>query len=175
MTGLNLGCGPHANVASAEWLNVDRYSLEHWPQPPHVIADVLAGLPFPDDHFDRAYIGHLLEHLEYEVEVPAALAEVWRVCEAGSRVMVVGPCYDKAVMLNSTDELLGMIRPPKRDPGPPGIHHRWLPTTEATLRAVRAFDPAAEEVLVTGVAPPVWPNACPGALWQTAIYAHVVK
>lgn len=177
MVGLNLGSGPHANVAPApKWMNVDRYNLPHWPRPPDVMANVLEGLPFPDDHFDCAYLGHLLEHLEYNEEIPVALREVRRVCKADSPVRVVGPCFYKARALGSAYELEDIIKPPEEFTEPPGIEHRWLPTTDATLRAIQLLlDPVAFEVPVGTVRPPEWPNAAPGAEWQVAVAATIKK
>lgn len=176
MTGLNLGSGDHADVAPAGWVNVDRYRMSHWRRQPDVMANVLDGLPFPDDHFDRCYMGHFLEHLGYEDEIPVALAEVRRVCRDGAPVMVVGPDHVKAAEQLCSQELLDIIWPGHEVREPAGIHHRWRSTAAATLEALhRWLDPNAVEVLVSDVCLPEWPNPVPDALWQLAVSATVLK
>ena len=83
---LNLGCGDHR--APAPWVNIDRWPGVH----PDVVASADA-LPFRSGSVERLYCGHLLEHLEWETELPEALAEIRRVTDS---VCFVGPDYDRA-------------------------------------------------------------------------------
>lgn len=179
MAGLNLGSGDHANVVTqchGNWLNVDKYSMVHWPQQPDIIADVLTGLPFDDHTFDRCYLGHFLEHLDYETELPVALAEVRRVCQPGAEVRIVGPCVHKAQAMGLDPTWIRTVLDIHgHGPDvPAGIGHRWTPTTEATVQAAREhLDPEAVEVSLGSVCPPAWPNAEWSALWQVAVAATV--
>lgn len=155
--GLNLGCGQHADIATQDWLNVDRHCLPEWPQPPDVLANVLEGLPFPTGRFSYVYLGHLLEHLEYTQELPAALAEVRRVCRPQAQIRVVGPCLHRAAKLHFDPEWVALWDHGVDDAS--GLCHRWAPTTEATLAAVQLLDPDAYEIPVETVRLPEWPNA----------------
>ena len=174
MLGLNIGSGDHADVGKAcpGWTNIDKYSMAHWRVQPDVICDILDGIPWPDATIDRVYLGHVAEHLDYETELPFALREIRRVLKSCGQLMVVGPCYMKAVATSQPEWLLHDIRPPDEYTEPKGIEHRWLPTTEATLAAVKTVFSVAVEIPVDTVRPPRWPNACPDALWQCAVIAR---
>lgn len=183
MPGLNLGSGEHSWFAAIEtgggerltdWVNVDRYSLPHWKKPPDVVANVLDGLPFDDDYFDRAYLGHLLEHLEYNHEIPVMFRELRRVCKSGAPVRIVGPCVDKTVAKGYGQDLVKIMMPGTANAHMPGLDHRWVPTTNATLRAVQLLlDPDAYEIDIGVVCMPAWPNVAPDLDWQCAIAATV--
>jgi SAM-dependent methyltransferase len=176
MVKLNLGSGQHADLVRfcpGEWINVDRNNFPEWPQPPDLIANVLDGLPFADNHFDGAYLGHFLEHLEYDQEVPFALAEVRRVCRPGAAVMTVGPCTVKAQALKCDPAWIKFIGH-AHTAGRPGEAHRWNPTTEATVAAIRAhLDPSAVQIPVVDVHPPEWPNSDWWDSWQCAVTATI--
>ena len=169
--GLNLGCGDHAHLGGDAWLNVDRHDLPHWQQPPDVIANVLTGLPFPPGRFSSVYLGHILEHLDFHEEIPVLWAELQRVCRPGAVIRVVGPCVDKAQALGLDPGWIATWSQPSDDPS--GCVHRWTPTTDATMSAVRQLDPQASEIPVWSVQPPDWPNAAPDAAWQVAVAATV--
>jgi SAM-dependent methyltransferase len=53
------------------------------------VGDCQQRLPYPDGHFDRVVIVHVLEHLP---DLPAALREVRRVLKPSGRLAVVYPC-----------------------------------------------------------------------------------
>ncbi|HWC14409.1 MAG TPA: glycosyltransferase [Actinomycetota bacterium] len=126
---LNIGCG---EFYAAGWINTDLTSNEL--VNPDVIASVLH-LPFPDNSFDAVYMGHILEHLTKEVEVPKALAEVLRVLTPDGRFACIGPDIEKALVLRKrglADEKL--IETIVGGEGRwPGDEHQWLPT-EATVK-----------------------------------------
>lgn len=82
---LNLGCGPYPATG---WLNVD--VVREGRTQPDVIATAGEPLPFPNGYFERAYLGHVLEHVPW-AEVPRVLADVRRVVKAGGSVCVLGP------------------------------------------------------------------------------------
>lgn len=79
---LNLGCGPFHPEG---WVSVD---VEPGMKP-DVVADILS-LPFGDESADKVYLGHVLEHLPFEM-VEAALAEATRVLRPGGKLGIVGP------------------------------------------------------------------------------------
>jgi SAM-dependent methyltransferase len=55
-----------------------------------ITGDCQKRLPFPDDHFERVLAIHVLEHLP---NLPAAVAELYRVCDKHQGVLaVVIPC-----------------------------------------------------------------------------------
>src|SRR5262249_34697809 len=58
--------------------NMSRSIKERFPRINVVTADCQERLPFPDNHFDRLLAIHVLEHLP---NLPAALREVYRVCD----------------------------------------------------------------------------------------------
>lgn len=169
--GLNLGSGDHAVLGGDGWLNVDRHHLPHWPQPPDILANVLTGLPVPDGRFHLVYLGHFLEHLHYEREIPLLWAELRRVCQPGAPLRVVGPCVHKAHAVGKDPAWVETWAYGCDDPS--GLSHRWAPTTEATMAAVRQLDPDAVEVPVATVCPPDWPNIEPDGPWQVAVAATV--
>lgn len=162
---LNLGCGDYN--APAPWVNIDKHPSRS--VRPDIVADA-SSLPFGDATADAVYCGHLLEHLGYEDELPAVLAEVRRVLLPGGAACFVGPDYDRA-MSNPEWAALG---PAIRDGGQRwvGDEHRWLSTGPRTLQAVRAVFPGAEEVDLASLDPswPVW--ARDG--WQFAILTEIL-
>lgn len=171
MLGLNLGSGEHTEIGQMcrNWVNVDKYPQRRGAQP-DVLADVLEGLPFPDGHFSRAYLGHICEHFGYDDELPAVLREVERVLKSGGELRVVGPCLDKAMAMGENEALLDIIRAPKVQTQAKGLGHMWTATTDLTLRALRNVFPNAEEIPVAEVCQPTWPNPS-NVGWQCAFKA----
>lgn len=166
--GLNLASGPHADQADPTWVNVDQHSLPHWPRPPHVRANIHA-LPFPDATFTTAYIGHVLEHVEW-AELPTLGAELRRVLTPDAEVMIVGPALDLAEQTSQPRWLLDDItEDPNRDGS--GMTHAWTATVPLTLHAVSLLGLRhIRQVPVSTVTRP-WPNPnC--APWQVAVSAH---
>lgn len=159
---LNLGCGNHR--APAPWVNVDQYAGSE------VEADVVAqasNLPFKSHSISALYCGHLLEHLEYESELPAVLAEIRRVLTVNGRLCVVGPDYDRAEANPEWHVLLSVIR----DGADrwPGDRHQWLSTGPATVEAMREVFPGAREVDITTLSD--WPLV-DDVGWQFAVLAR---
>lgn len=92
---VNVGCGPHPT--GPDWLDTDLVQV-----PGIIEPDVLVT---PDDPFpfgtgtvERAYLGHVLEHVPW-VAVPDFIAELDRVLVDGGRVCVVGPDTLEAIRL----------------------------------------------------------------------------
>ena len=87
MRRLNIGCGTHY---AEGWVNVDVVYLPEHDTTPDVVADPLQGLPFPDGSADRIYLGHVLEHVDWEQVVPF-VTEIRRVIAPDGQLMVTGP------------------------------------------------------------------------------------
>jgi SAM-dependent methyltransferase len=152
---LNLGCGPHYRKGGC---NADTY------RGGDVRPDVLlagGALPFPDAYFERAYLGHVLEHVPSD-DVPALLAEVRRVVAPGGPVLVVCPDVGLAVeryAFQPTDknrEHLWACAEGTGD-GRPGERHLWNATAPRVLALVRGVFDDAEELPVEPQSLKGWP------------------
>lgn len=85
MNLLNVGCGPHyANG----WLNTDVYQDEL--VKPDVVVERGLRYPFIDSYFDGAYLGHVIEHIEW-TQVDDFILEISRVVKPGAPILIVGP------------------------------------------------------------------------------------
>ena len=157
---LNVGSGPHP--APSPWINVDRHPELF--DNVHVAVSVL-DLPFRDRTVEAIYAGHILEHLGWHDELPAALAEFRRVLRFDGVLCVVGPCIDLAIATRQPEDLLAAIREDWAEPS--GLGHRWTPTARLTGQALAAAGFVVAEVDVTSIVPPEWPNPST-APWQCA-------
>lgn len=92
---LNVGVGPHPT--GPDWVDTDLVRV-----PGIIEPDVLVTpddpFPFPDGTVERAYLGHVLEHVPW-CDVPAFLAELRRVLAPGADVCFVGPDALEAIRL----------------------------------------------------------------------------
>lgn len=156
MLRLNIGCGEYY---ADGWTNLD---LQSCPHRKDISADVRA-LPFPDGCCERVYVGHLLEHLAPDSELPAALAEIRRVLADGGRFMAVGPDIARA----DTDELRERIVNGERRWG--GDRHQWTCSEAVLLAAVRGVFPDAAAVAPADIGAE-WP-AVSRIGWQCAVTA----
>lgn len=175
MLGLNMACGSHADIADDTWLNVDHWSDPEWARKPDALASA-AALPFRDQVFDRLYLGHFLEHLEWPGSVDAIGAELRRVCKPGAEVRIVGPALDLAIRTGQPESLLERIRKDDdwRTMHPPGSGHAWTATVPLTVRAAGTAGFTDVKVIpVETVLAPEWPNPCTDP-WQVALSAVVL-
>lgn len=171
-TCLNVCCGDHADKAGPDWLSMDLYSMDHWAKKPDVICSIF-DMPFEDNRFLRAYMGHCLEHLEYDA-IPDAIAEMRRVCKSGATIAVVGPCVELAERSGQPGWLLKQIARPEKSTEAPGIEHRWTPTAALTRDILRTSGLKNVTVVdITEIARPDWPNPNSDAPWQCAMFATV--
>lgn len=137
MTGsyLNAGCGPQAVTG---WVNLDT--------DPDTAADLrgdVTALPFRAAVFHRVYASHLLEHLGYFDQLPAALAEFRRVLAPDGWLAVICPDIERAVLIGEPRTLLEAIvawpdewntrKWPVKTP-PRG--HAWTATAQFVTRAL---------------------------------------
>lgn len=81
---VNLGCG---DAGKDGWFNIDSA------QAPGVtcVYDCRKRLPLPDAAAKAIFTEHLLEHLDYDEEVPLFLRECYRVLEPGGVLRIVVP------------------------------------------------------------------------------------
>jgi len=98
---VNIGCGRNGK---AGWVNVDSIAA------PGVtcVYDCRKHLPLATGSAKAVFTEHLLEHLEYEDEVPAFLAECHRILEPGGVLRIVvpdGSKYLAAYCANDWDAL----------------------------------------------------------------------
>lgn len=164
---INVGSGNHPCPG---WVNID-ISPKHQPD---VVASVYA-LPFRRGTFVQAYLGHVLEHLAWDL-LPAAVKEVIRVCIPGARVMAVGPDIDRAVATGQPHWLLAQILD---DWGKknymPGERHAWTPNEVRTVEALcRGGLTDVTPVAVAEVMAPDWPNPATDP-WQCAVSARTPR
>lgn len=164
---LNLGSGTHY---AEGWVNVDLYEPPVGSKFPDVFASIY-DLPFEDDYFAAAYLGHLIEHLVWN-DIPDGFAELRRVLKPGATVMVVGPCLYRAIATQQPRFIIEAIVADPRNP-PTGHGHAWTPTEELTRLALERGGLVDVTTLgIVGVAPPQWPNPST-APWQTAAMGRV--
>jgi hypothetical protein len=88
MSWLNVGCGPHR--APAPWVNLDVH-VGDGIQPDVQVADPMFPLAdYPDGGVDRVYLGHVLEHVQWD-RLPLFLADIVRALCPGGELVAVGP------------------------------------------------------------------------------------
>jgi predicted SAM-dependent methyltransferase len=85
---LNLGSG---YIEHPDWCAVDKQDYGH-----NIVADVLEGLPFPDELFKTVIMNHTLQMFHYD-ELPVVLKEVKRVMEKGAVLRILTPDLKKAI------------------------------------------------------------------------------
>jgi len=98
---LNAGCGDHY---VPDWVNLDIDT--------GVKADVhadLVSIPLDDSSCTRILCSHVLEHLEYRLQVPEVLLEFARVLAPDGELCILGPDIDRAVLLGEAPEVLKRI------------------------------------------------------------------
>jgi SAM-dependent methyltransferase len=105
---LNVGCGRRFHPA---WENLDvaphHRSVRR--------ADIVDGIPYPDQHFDVVYHSHVLEHIRPK-DVPAFLRECHRVLKPGGITRIATPdleqlcaVYLQTLRASATDDHQWMV------------------------------------------------------------------
>jgi len=88
---IDLGCG---DSKQAGYIGLDRFALPGV----DIICDLDRGIPLKSDSVDYLLASHSLEHLR---DLPAAIAEIFRVCKDRALITIVAP-YD-ATRLNQAN------------------------------------------------------------------------
>ena len=89
---LNVGAGP---FRADGWVNTDLIRVPGYIEP-DVIVDSYDPFPFKANSFERAYVGHCLEHIEWRW-VPNFLFMLAEVMEPDGLVMFVGPDVKRVI------------------------------------------------------------------------------
>ena len=167
--GLNVGSGPHY---AEGWCNTDILPAPKGTPDPDVLADIFEyQLTFEKHSFDKAYVGHVLEHIPMEDTVAAVEHIAWCVAPGGL-VMAVGPCINRAIATAQPQWLLDQIRyNPKAEVHP--WSHAWTPTEELTYEIMQESGLVDVKIVpISEVTRPMWPNPSV-AEWQTAVVGTV--
>jgi hypothetical protein len=88
---LNVGCGPHL---ADGWVNTDVIKTDEIN--PDVMVSLEDPFPFEEASFDRAYVGHVMEHMPWHA-LPDWLDKLASVLSATAEVMFVGPDTLRAI------------------------------------------------------------------------------
>lgn len=88
---LNVGCGPHL---ADGWVNTDVIKTDEIN--PDIIVTLEDPFPFESGSFDRAYIGHVIEHMPWD-SLPGWLDKLALVLSPTAEVMFVGPDSLRAI------------------------------------------------------------------------------
>lgn len=157
MVAVNLGSGDHYQEG---WVNVDlpgngvRVDVAH---------DITERLPFDDGSVDRVYMGHVLEHVDFDQLVPV-LGEVRRVLVPGGEGCIVGPDVGNTLRLGMNNILSIVLYGARRWDGDT---HLWTSTGEAHYFAALVAGFAARLIMPEEV-PDDWPVVSRAA-WQFAV------
>lgn len=118
---LNVGCGPHYVPG---WTNTDLVANDLIK--PDFTVSTDNPFPFRDSSFERAYVGHVVEHVPWHL-LPQWMSELSRVLQPGSAVAFIGPDANAAIECYRTgaasrDQVDGIIE--ALDPYQAGFE-RW--------------------------------------------------
>lgn len=159
--GLNVGSGQHY---ADGWYNTDIVPTDKGQQP-DLLADIHDySTIFPPKAFKKAYVGHVLEHIEWD-RLTDAIQSIAAVAE---EIMVVGPCIDLARAREEPQSLIDAIAAPDNIDAHPWAH-KWTPTTGLTAEAITLAGFTPNVIPVNDVRKPDWPNPT-RAGWQCAMW-----
>ena len=86
---LHWGCGP---ITPYGWVNSDIYPFPGV----DVVADILQGLPFPDNRFEVIVSIHVLPEIPF-CDLDAAMRELYRILTPGGTLRLSLPDFEKAI------------------------------------------------------------------------------
>lgn len=86
MNLLNAGCGTHY---AKGWVNTDVWD-DGVTTNPDIKVEPGKPYPFPDNHFDAIFLGHVLEHMDWK-EVPNFLNDMKRIAKPNAKFLICGP------------------------------------------------------------------------------------
>lgn len=177
---VNVGCGP---FRAPGWTNFDVIMAPELDPPivPDLLGDLTHGLPLPDASVRRLYLGHVLEHLDWN-QVGNALQEVKRVLAPDGEVLVTGPDVMRAIQMYKTDEVdFNTLETLLEDAHAIGLgdtewegaRHRWNCYAQRIFNAF--VECGFEDVVSVGIDNPFcddWPVVS-RVRWQMAVRAKV--
>lgn len=88
---LNAGCGTHY---ADGWINCDVWVDEK--TKPDVQVTPSEPYPFEDSYFDAIYLGHVIEHIDWDKVVPF-LQDMKRMAKPNAPILIVGPDVHKTI------------------------------------------------------------------------------
>jgi predicted SAM-dependent methyltransferase len=159
--GINIGSGPHY---AEGWWNTDIIPTDSGKQPDQLIDIHDFANTYPERAFKKAYVGHVLEHIKWD-DLASAIQNIAYIAE---KVMVVGPCMDKAETNGEPESLLEAIRA-RENPDDHPWGHKWTPTELLTVEAIMDAGFTPHVVSILTVKRPEWPNPSTST-WQTAMW-----
>lgn len=145
MNLLNAGCGTHY---ADGWVNVDVWEDET--TRPDVLAVPGEPYPFPDNHFEAAFLGHVIEHIPWPL-VPAFLDDIIRVTKKGGPILIVGPDVLRTIQLWAKNQepwhmVLSTMehqdvnyQPGREDKVWEGAYHHWNCHEERVVKLLTAM------------------------------------
>jgi SAM-dependent methyltransferase len=129
---LNAGCGTHY---AKGWVNTDVWN-DGKTTTPDIQVTPNEPYPFPDNHFDAVFLGHVIEHIAWPNVFPF-LMDMQRVAKPGAPILICGPDVLKTIkrwsqnhepweMVLSTMEHQDINTQPGREHlWWDGAHHHW--------------------------------------------------
>lgn len=170
-TYLNAGCGTHY---AEGWVNVDVWQDET--TRPDVLVEPGDPYPFPDEHFDAVFLGHVLEHIPWP-EVPTFLGEIFRVAKKNAPILIVGPDVIRTIklwheglepwhmVLSTMEHQHANYQPGREDKVWLGAHHHWNCSEERVVEMLKAM----------GKKPRSYSDAIPNNPGGKGWYDHATK
>ena len=103
---INIGSGTRSQPG---WVNIDGFKDNNV----DVLCDIRTKLPFLDNSVRGIFCEHVLEHIDYDEDVPTFLAECHRVLKPGGTIRIIVPDAGRYLMAYSTNgwEELKIMRP----------------------------------------------------------------
>jgi len=86
MNLLNAGCGTHY---AQGWVNTDVWD-DGVTTKPDIKVKPGEPYPFPENHFDAVFLGHVLEHIAWP-DVPAFLQDIKKISKPDAQFLICGP------------------------------------------------------------------------------------
>lgn len=92
---LNFGCG---YIKPENWTNVDKLDYDG-----NIVADVLEGMPFPDEYFDYILSNHSIQMITFD-DLPQAFVELRRILKIGGTLRILVPDFEWALHIRQNHQ-----------------------------------------------------------------------